>query len=114
MLVRLLKTYLRPYKRLLTIVVILQTAQTFAALYLPSLNADIIDKGVVTGDTGYIWSTGALMLFVTLVQVVCAATRGVLRCQGRHGLRTRCAQRASSIRSPTSRLVRWASSVHRR
>jgi ATP-binding cassette subfamily B protein len=74
MLIRLLRTYLRPYKRLLTIVVILQTAQTFAALYLPSLNADIIDKGVVTGDTGYIWSTGALMLFVTLIQVVCAAT----------------------------------------
>jgi len=74
MLVRLLRTYLRPYKRQLTIVVILQTAQTFAALYLPSLNADIIDKGVVKGDTGYIWSTGALMLLITLVQVVCAAT----------------------------------------
>ncbi len=74
MLVRLLRTYLRPYKRQLIIVLILQTAQTFAALYLPSLNADIIDKGVAQGDTAYIWSTGGLMLLVTLVQVVCAAT----------------------------------------
>jgi ATP-binding cassette subfamily B protein len=74
MLIRLLRTYLRPYKRQLIIVMILQTAQTFAALYLPSLNADIIDKGVVRGDTGYIWSTGAVMLLITLVQVVCAAT----------------------------------------
>jgi ATP-binding cassette, subfamily B, multidrug efflux pump len=74
MLVRLLRTYLRPYKRQLVIVLILQTAQTFAALYLPSLNADIIDKGVAKGDTDYIWSTGGLMLLVTLVQVVCAAT----------------------------------------
>ena len=74
MLIRLLRTYLRPYKRQLIIVLILQTAQTFAALYLPSLNADIIDKGVAQGDTAYIWSTGGLMLLVTLVQVVCAAT----------------------------------------
>jgi ATP-binding cassette, subfamily B, multidrug efflux pump len=74
MLVRLLRTYLRPYKRQLTIVLVLQAAQTIAALYLPSLNADIIDKGVVRGDTGYIWSTGAMMLLITLVQVACAAT----------------------------------------
>jgi ATP-binding cassette, subfamily B, multidrug efflux pump len=74
MLIRLLRTYLRPYKWPLIIVLILQTAQAFAALYLPSLIADIIDKGVAQGDTGYIWSTGGLMLLVTLVQVVCAAT----------------------------------------
>ena len=42
------------------------------ALYLPSLNADIIDNGVATGDTGYILRTGAMMLGVTLVQVVCS------------------------------------------
>jgi ATP-binding cassette subfamily B multidrug efflux pump len=73
-LIRLLRTYLQRYKRELVFVLILQTAQTFAALYLPSLNADIIDKGVVTGDTAYIWKTGAFMLLITLVQVTCAAS----------------------------------------
>ncbi|HEY0518289.1 MAG TPA: ABC transporter ATP-binding protein [Ilumatobacteraceae bacterium] len=74
MLVRLLRTYLRRYKPQLVAVVILQAAQTIAALYLPSLNADIIDKGVARGDTGYIWSTGGVMLLITLVQITCAAT----------------------------------------
>jgi ATP-binding cassette, subfamily B, multidrug efflux pump len=74
MLIRLLRTYLRNYKPQLIAVVVLQGAQTIAALYLPSLNADIIDKGVARGDTGYIWSTGGLMLLITLVQVICAAT----------------------------------------
>ena len=74
MLIRLLRTYLRRYKPQLIAVLVLQTAQAFAALYLPSLNADIIDKGVATGDTNYIWKIGGLMLLITLVQVVCAAT----------------------------------------
>ncbi len=74
MLIRLLRTYLRNYKPQLVAVVVLQSAQTIAALYLPSLNADIIDKGVARGDTGYIWSTGATMLLITLLQIVCAAT----------------------------------------
>ncbi len=74
MLIRLLRTYLRNYKPQLVAVVVLQSAQTIAALYLPSLNADIIDKGVARGDSGYIWSTGATMLLITLLQIVCAAT----------------------------------------
>ena len=74
MLIRLLRTYLRNYKPQLVAVVVLQSAQTIAALYLPSLNADIIDKGVARGDTGYIWSTGGTMLLITLLQIVCAAT----------------------------------------
>ncbi len=74
MLIRLLRTYLRRYKRQLVIVLVLQAAQTIAALYLPSLNADIIDKGVARGDTGYIWSTGGMMLLITLLQVTCAAS----------------------------------------
>ncbi len=74
MLIRLLRAYLGAYRRPLLAVVVLQAAQTSAALYLPRLNADIIDKGVVTGDTGYIWRTGAVMLVVTLIQVVCATT----------------------------------------
>ena len=55
-LIGLLRTHLRPYRRALAIVVALQLVATMASLYLPSLNADIIDNGVVTGDTGYILS----------------------------------------------------------
>ena len=70
MLIRLLRDRLRPYAGLLTVVVLLQFVQTAATLYLPSLNADIIDKGVIPGDTDYIWRRGGVMLVVTLVQVV--------------------------------------------
>ena len=70
MLIGLLRTHLQPYRRLLAAVVVLQTAQTIAALWLPTLNADIIDKGVATGDTGYIWRHGGVMLAVSAVQIV--------------------------------------------
>src|SRR6476469_5722613 len=53
-------------------VVAFQLAQTIATLYLPGLNADIIDNGVARGDTAYILRTGAVMLAVTLAQVVAA------------------------------------------
>jgi len=69
MLIRLLRTHLRPYKKVLTAVVVLQAIQVAASLYLPSINRDIIDKGVATGDTGYIWAHGGLMLFVSAVQL---------------------------------------------
>ena len=72
MLIGLLRTYLYPYRRQLVGVVVLQLVSVIAALYLPSLNADIIDYGVVRGDIGYIWSTGAMMLLVTCVQIVCS------------------------------------------
>ena len=72
MLIRLLRTHLRPYKRELTYVVLLQFVGTLASLYLPRLNADIIDKGIVTGDTDYILRTGGWMLLVTAIQVVCS------------------------------------------
>ncbi|MGZ4542142.1 MAG: ABC transporter permease, partial [Mycobacteriaceae bacterium] len=72
MLIQLLRSYLRPYRRDLVWVVALQLAQTLAALYLPTLNADIIDYGVVRGDTGYIMSTGGVMLAVTLAQIGCS------------------------------------------
>ncbi|GAA4250001.1 ABC transporter ATP-binding protein [Dactylosporangium darangshiense] len=73
MLIRLLRTYLRPYRGPITLVVVLQLVQTLATLYLPTLNADIIDNGVITGDTGYIMRIGGYMLAVTLVQIVCSA-----------------------------------------
>ncbi len=72
MLIRLVRTYLRPYAAPLAAVVALQFVGTMAALYLPSLNADIIDRGVVTGDTGYIVRHGGLMLAVSLIQIVCS------------------------------------------
>lgn len=71
MLIRLLRTYLRPYKKPIALLVLLQLLQTCATLYLPTLNAHIIDQGVVKGDTGYILSFGALMIGISLVQVVC-------------------------------------------
>jgi ATP-binding cassette, subfamily B, multidrug efflux pump len=71
-LVRLLRSFLRPYVKVLAAVAVLQLLQTLATLLLPSLNADIIDKGVATGDTGYIWRVGMLMLAVTLVQIAFA------------------------------------------
>jgi ATP-binding cassette subfamily B protein len=70
MLLRLLRTHLRPYRGWLGAVVVLQLVGVLAMLYLPSLNADIIDRGVATGDTGYIVRTGGVMLAVSLVQIV--------------------------------------------
>ena len=72
MLIRLLRAHLGPYTRPMTYLVLLQLIQTIATLYLPTLNADIIDNGVVKGDTTYILQTGGIMLAVTVAQVVCA------------------------------------------
>jgi ATP-binding cassette subfamily B multidrug efflux pump len=70
-LIRLLRTHLGPYRKPIALLVLLQFLQTCASLYLPTLNADIIDDGVVKGDTGYILQFGALMVGVSVVQVVC-------------------------------------------
>jgi ATP-binding cassette subfamily B multidrug efflux pump len=72
MLIRLLRHHLQPYRRVLAAVVVLQLVGTMAALYLPSLNASIIDQGVARGDTALIWRIGRLMLGVSLLQIVCA------------------------------------------
>src|SRR6478752_8091381 len=72
MLLRVLRTHLRPYAGNLSLVVVLQLVGTIASLYLPSLNADIIDNGIARGDTAYIMSTGGWMLAVTLLQVACS------------------------------------------
>ena len=72
MLVRLLRAYLRPYRRSIAALMALQLLQSLATLYLPTLNADIIDYGVVKGDTGYILSRGGLMLAITVAQVACS------------------------------------------
>ncbi|SEL68940.1 ABC transporter ATP-binding protein [Streptacidiphilus jiangxiensis] len=72
MLIRLLRAHLGPYSRPITLLVLLQLIQTIATLYLPTLNADIIDNGVIKGDTGYILATGGIMIGVSLAQVVCS------------------------------------------
>lgn len=71
MLIPLLRRYVGPYRWSIAVVCLFQLAQTIASLYLPGLNADIIDDGVTKGDTGYIWRVGGLMLTVTVVQVIC-------------------------------------------
>lgn len=72
MLGRILVRYLRPAWPLIVAVVVFQLAQSIASLLLPTLNAEIIDEGVVVGNIPLIWSTGGVMLVVSLVQVVCA------------------------------------------
>ncbi len=72
MLIPLLRTYLRAYQRPIVLVIVFQLVSTIASLYLPGLNALIIDQGVVTGDTGYIVRTGVEMLAVTAVQITCS------------------------------------------
>ena len=72
MLLRLLRTYLRPYRRWLAAIVVLQFVSTVAMLFLPSLNADIIDKGVLLDDTGYIVREGGVMMAVSLLQIACS------------------------------------------
>ena len=72
MLWKLIVHYLGPHWKLLVGVVVFQLIQVAAQLYLPLLNADIIDNGVVTGDTGYIIQLGGVMLVITLVQIIAA------------------------------------------
>ena len=70
MLGRLLIRYLSRYRWLLLGVLLFQFASALASLYLPSLNADIIDKGVANTDIGFIWRTGSIMLLVSLGQIL--------------------------------------------
>ncbi|MDF1605985.1 ABC transporter ATP-binding protein [Nocardioides sp. YIM 152315] len=72
MLLRLLRTQLAPYRAWLGVVVLFQFIGVLAMLYLPTLNADIIDTGVVSGDTDYILRTGAVMLAVSFGQIICS------------------------------------------
>ncbi|MFC3495559.1 ABC transporter ATP-binding protein [Glycomyces rhizosphaerae] len=67
--IRLLAEYLRPHRRNLTLTVVLQILGTLASLYVPTLNADLVNHGVATGDTDYVLRHGAIMLAVTLVQI---------------------------------------------
>ena len=85
MLTRLLSEHLRPYRGAVAAVLVLQLVQVLATLWLPSLNADIIDDGVATGDTATIWRLGGVMLAVSLAQVL-AAVAAVCRAPPRQCL----------------------------
>ncbi|GAA1216361.1 ABC transporter ATP-binding protein [Kitasatospora nipponensis] len=71
-LIRLLRSHLGPYAKPVYLLILLQLVSTIATLYLPTLNADIIDNGVIKGDTGYIMRIGGVMIAVTLAQVLCS------------------------------------------
>ncbi|MDT7783586.1 MAG: ATP-binding cassette, subfamily multidrug efflux pump [Pseudonocardiales bacterium] len=85
-LVRFLNHHLRPYRGTLVLLVVLQLVQTAATLLLPTLNAQIIDNGVLLGDAGYIWSTGATMLGVAAVQILTASGAMLLSSRASSGL----------------------------
>lgn len=101
MLTDLLRDRLLPYRRLLVIVVVFQAIQSVAGLVLPTINADIIDRGVAQGDLGVIWRLGGWMVVVTLVQVAFAigAVRAGSRAATAFGRDTRAAlfQRVNSF-----------------
>ncbi|HZE41278.1 MAG TPA: ABC transporter ATP-binding protein [Stackebrandtia sp.] len=69
-----LRGRLRPYRATIVVITVLQLVQTLAMLFLPTLNANIVNNGIATGNTGYILSRGSVMLGVTLLQVICAAS----------------------------------------
>lgn len=69
-LARLINRFIRPQWGYLLVVLVLQTIATLTSLYLPTMNARIIDEGVVTGDTGYIWGAGAQMIGLSALQVL--------------------------------------------
>jgi ATP-binding cassette subfamily B multidrug efflux pump len=85
-LVRFLNNHLRPYRGTLVLLVVLQLVQTAATLLLPTLNAQIIDNGVLRGDAGYIWGTGLTMLGVAAVQIVTASGAMLLSSRMSSGL----------------------------
>jgi len=69
-LLKLFRTYLKPYGRSITFIILLHGVATLASLLLPSLNADIIDQGIIPGDIPYILNRGGIMLAVSFVQVI--------------------------------------------
>lgn len=84
MLIRLVGAHIRPYSRAVALLVLLQLVQTAATLYLPNLNARILDRGVADNDQGYIVLVGAIMVGVAFVQLVC--TYAVARIGARVGM----------------------------
>ena len=99
MLLSLLRTFTRPYVPWVVGVLVFQLAATIATLYLPSLNARIIDNGVARGDTDYIWRVGGVMLVVALVQVIAAVVIGGTSLSGGTSSREPSAKRGDALDS---------------
>ena len=112
MLITLVRRFLAVYRGPLAVVVTLQFIGTVMALYLPFLNADIIDKGVVTGDTGYIVHIGALMLGVALRPDLLLRRRGLVRRAYGDGRSAATYGPRSSTGSACSASARCSTSVH--
>ena len=91
--IRLFRQYLPPYRGPIALVLLLLLVQAIANLYLPELNAEIINNGVAKGDTAYILQTGGFMLAVTFVLMIAAIIAVFFSAQGRDGLRARRPQR---------------------
>jgi hypothetical protein len=89
MLARLLRQHVRPYRRLIAVITALQLISGLASLYLPTLNATIIDDGVAKGDTSTIVHLGAVMLAVSGLAVLCSVGGGLFRVAHRDRLRPR-------------------------
>jgi len=108
--IRLLAAFLRPYWRALILVIALLMIQAFANLYLPELNADIINNGVAKGDTDYIIQTGGVMLVVTvllgiasIIAVYWGAKTAMARRPGRRGSPSDPGSSSSRDRGPRAR-----------
>ncbi|CCH76684.1 conserved membrane hypothetical protein [Nostocoides japonicum T1-X7] len=86
MLVRLVRTGLRPYSTAIVLLLVLQLAATIASLYLPSLNGQIIDQGVAKGDTTFILHTGAIMLVISIVQIAATISATYLASRSAAGM----------------------------
>ena len=92
----------------------LQLVGTIASLYLPSLNAEIIDRGIATGDTGYILRLGGLMLLISVVQVACSIAAVHHGSRTATGFGARRARRGLPPRRRSSPRGRWRGSARRR
>ncbi|MEU4548443.1 hypothetical protein [Nonomuraea dietziae] len=88
MLIRLLRTHLNSSRTAVITLALLQSAQTFALLCLPALNAALIDDGVLKGDTRRVLTLGGVMAAVTLAQVVCAGASPEIPAEPRRDVRS--------------------------
>jgi len=95
-LIGLLRRFIRPYARSLCLIIILIVVQAAGNLYLPNLNADIINEGVVAGNTGYIWRAGGMM--AVIVFVIAAASIIVVYLSSRTSMGVGAALRAEVYR----------------
>ena len=100
-LIQLILHHAKKYWHFIAAVIVLQLLATIASLWLPSLNAQIIDKGIALGDTDFIWRTGGIMLAVAFLQVIAAVSAVYFSARAAMGigrdLRRRVYRKATSL-----------------